>query len=346
MGQESKIEWTDHTFNPWWGCTKVSPGCKFCYAETLATRWDKDVWGPKKPRRMMSEAYWKQPERWNREAEAAGVRKRVFCASMADVFEGPSTMPEESWAPVHEARHRLLDLIHDTPNLDWQLLTKRPQNVGEMYRDWLENTCGSSRYQDNRFDYDSGYLTNICLGTSVESQKEADERIPELLKIPAKVRFLSCEPLIGPVLLESYVEGHEPRLQRAYLRNTVCPATMANYHTRVDWVICGGESGHGARPMHPDWARSLRDQCTAAGVPFFFKQFGEWLPVFDRDIDDPDWGKCDRVAHDHKPGQWWNLEGGTGFHGNRVVWVQKVGKNRAGRLLDGRTWDEFPKVEA
>lgn len=276
MGQESKIEWTDHTFNPWWGCTKVSPGCKFCYAETLATRWDKDVWGPKKPRRMMSEAYWKRPERWNREAEAAGVRKRVFCASMADVFEGPSTMPEESWAPVNEARHRLLNLIHDTPNLDWQLLTKRPQNVAEMYRDWLENTCGSSRYQDNRFDYDSGYLTNIWLGTSVENQKEADERIPELLKIPAKVRFLSCEPLLGPVDLTRIAL----RVQDGSVEINALTGEEGGdrYLPLVHWVICGGESGHGARPMHPDWAQSLRDQCTAAGVAFFFKQWGEWLP--------------------------------------------------------------------
>lgn len=201
MGQESKIEWTDHTFNPWWGCTKVSPGCKFCYAETLATRWDKDVWGPKKPRRMMSEAYWKQPERWNREAEATGVRRRVFCASMADVFEAHDTMPAESFEAVAMARIRLLALIASTPNLDWQLLTKRPKYarfILGMPKTWDEVNQELFRrcrpvLPGTAQCYASGrrVLENVWMGTSVENQNEADERIPELLQIPAKVRFLS-----------------------------------------------------------------------------------------------------------------------------------------------------------
>lgn len=282
MAENSKIEWTDHTFNPWWGCIRVSPGCEHCYAEALAKRYGHNVWGPAKTteRRMMSENYWKQPLKWNKEAEKTGQRKRVFCASMADVFE--------DHPQVVEARRQLFDLIGSTIHLDWLLLTKRPENILRMLpENWGGNT-----------------LINMWLGTSVENQEQADKRIPELLKVPAKVRFLSCEPLLGDVMLRRWVppskEGWAP--------------------SSIHWVIAGGESGHGARPMHPDWARILRDQCQAAGVPFLFKQWGEYTPYYEQV----------------------NTETGQLQLAEYTKGMQRVGKKAAGRVLDGRTWDEFP----
>lgn len=178
----SKIEWTDYTYNPWWGCARVSPACRSCYADTLATRYGHDqLWRRKGPRRMMSDAHWKQPLKWNRDAERDGTPKRVFCASMADVFE--------DHPDVVEARKRLWDLIDATPWLHWQLLTKRPENVASMApwgADWPEN---------------------VWLGTSVENQRWAETRIPHLLAAPAKTRFLSCEPLLSELDLSQWLEN-------------------------------------------------------------------------------------------------------------------------------------------
>ncbi len=172
MGFNSKIEWTTHTFNPWWGCTKVSDGCKFCYAELLSHRYGHEVWGPGKQRRLLSDNHWQGPVKWNAEAERTGVRYRVFCASMADVFE------EE--APTGQL-DRLWQLIRQTPNLDWQLLTKRPHRIaGNLPEDWGQ-----------------GY-ENVWLGTSVEDERVIN-RIAHLVEVPAVVHFLSLEPLIGPL---------------------------------------------------------------------------------------------------------------------------------------------------
>jgi len=269
MGKHSKIEWTHHTFNPWWGCTKVSEACKHCYAETWARRVGKDVWGPRAERRFFGDLHWKQPLIWNQEAEAVGVRKRVFCASMSDVFEDRQELQEH--------RARLFDLICRTPHLDWLLLTKRPENVSRL--------MGCSH----------DWPGNAWLGTTVESQTRAEERIPHLVETPAIVRFVSVEPLLGPLNLS------------AWLGNV------------VTWVIAGGESGGKARPSHPDWFRSLRDQCTGSGVAFHFKQWGNWSPL-----------------------------GETAVNGHRLfefVGGQKVirlSKTKSGRMLDGRTWDEVP----
>lgn len=247
---ESSIEWTDFTFNPWIGCQAVSPGCDHCYAETQNGfyKWNKAGWGPHAARRRTSAGYWKQPLKWNREAEAAGERRRVFCASLADVFDNHASI-EPSW------RADLFDLIKATPALDWQLLTKRPQNIGDML------------YQAIGYDLDLALWPwpNVWLGTTVENQAEADRRIPHLLAVPAKVRFLSCEPLLEEV--------------NFYRTSASMPLDNHPWQNRpilggLDWVICGGESGPKARPMHPDWARALRDQCAAAGVPFFMKQMG------------------------------------------------------------------------
>lgn len=214
MSENSKIEWCDHTFNPWWGCVKVSPGCKNCYA---AKGRGAPYWGMDAPRRFMKDSTWENPVKWNEKAEKLGIRHKVFCGSMCDVFEDRRDLD----AP----RRRLIQLITDTPNLDWLLLTKRPENVvWPIISD------------------------NVWLGTSVENQEMADLRIPELLKIPAKVRFLSCEPLLGEIDLQSYL------------------------HWGISWCIIGAESGHRRRPMKEEWVLRMVDDCKKANVPVFYKQ--------------------------------------------------------------------------
>ncbi|MGC8541345.1 MAG: DUF5131 family protein [Phycisphaerae bacterium] len=218
MADETIIAWTDHTFNPWWGCVKVSPGCAHCYAEALSKRYGNDVWGGKADRRFFGAKHWAKPLQWNREAQQAGQIHRVFCASMADVFEDRADLAPE--------RARLWEVIRETPSLHWQILTKRPENIEKLLpADWP--------------------LQNVWLGTSIESMDYA-WRADALRKIPAAVRFISYEPALGPL------DGLDL--------------------TGIDWVICGGESGNGFRPMDMDWARNMRDKCKAAGVSFFFKQ--------------------------------------------------------------------------
>lgn len=282
MAENTKIGWTDHTFNPWMGCTKVSDGCKFCYAETLMDhRWRKVEWGPQGERKRTSEANWRKPLAWNKArwyqcgvcgwrsdfkatiwSRPRGVlcpkcqsdqmhstRQRVFCASLADVFEDRPEL--EPW------RLDLFDLIEETPNLDWLLLTKRPENVMDMTEPMRLSL------------WSNGLPDNLWIGTSVEDQTTADRRIGHLIQIPARVRFLSCEPLLAPVNLQPWfhLEGAPttvPTLSRI-------PTVMGK---PISWVIVGGESGPQARPMLIPWARRLRDQCQAAGVPYFLKQMG------------------------------------------------------------------------
>jgi len=254
--KDSKIEWTDHTFNPWIGCTKISEACQRCYAETQeAVRFKRVEWGPGKPRRRTTPASWRQPRRWNRAAAAAGARARVFCASLADVFD--AEVPE-AW------RADLFEVIRATGHLDWLLLTKRPENLERMLPG----------------DWGAGW-PNVWLGTTAENQRRADERLPLLLRVPAAVRFASCEPLLGRIDLTSSLAAG------------------------LTWVIVGGETGHGARALDPAWARDLRDQCAAQSVAFHFKQWGD---------------------HD--------AEG------------RRAGRKSAGRILDGRTWDELPASRA
>ncbi|WP_395739315.1 phage Gp37/Gp68 family protein [Prosthecobacter sp.] len=344
MAENSKIEWTDHTFNPWRGCTKVSPGCAHCYAETLSKRNPKVLgeWGPGRPRVLASEEMWRTPLKWNREAgvrmnNAAVIRgngissnrldeperrPRVFCASLADWLD------EE--VPVKWLA-RLLGLIYETPNLDWLLLTKRPQNWEERHELATSYLMQTSSAADSwAVDWMNGYAPeNVWMGTTVEDQVRADERVPELLKIPARVRFLSCEPLLGPV---DFVKAG------AFWSdlNGVVKPEYQQTRTHINWVICGGESGPKARPMHPDWARGLRDQCAAAGVPFLFKQWGEWVyPQYaDPSASFDDFPKAAR-------GQVWTSTGPDSRKGYDLL---RLGKKAAGRLLDGREWSEFPKV--
>lgn len=314
MSAESEISWTRHTFNVWWGCARVSPGCVNCYADTLATRWGHELWRRHGPRREMSEQYWRQPLKWNRDAPG-----RVFCGSMCDVFEDH---PEpEMHAMQDAARARLWGLIRETPNLTWLLLTKRPQNVAGMVP-WGEY-----------------WPRNVWIGTSVEDQRRADERIPVLLDLPAVVRFISAEPLVGPVNLTSVGAGF----------NCLDPEDTGHddgLHwwpgPTVNWVISGGESGRNARPVHPDWLRTLRDQCQAYAVPYHLKQLGAWAPVLPDEWQNrkaSDW----LVRHDGKA---WPLAEPHGAEDGTEVTVRRVGKKAAGRLLDGRVWDEFPTVVA
>lgn len=257
MGENSKIEWTDHTLNPWIGCTKVSPGCAHCYAEGMSKRMGLNVWGPGAPRRLTGADNWRKPLKWDREAAAAGARRRVFCASMADVFDAeapPGALP------------RLWALIRATPNLDWQLLTKRPERIqASLPPDWGR-----------------GY-PNVWLGASVENQAAADARIPHLVAVPARVHFLSCEPLLGPVDLEATPAGAVLSPCEACWDTGVEPGKAATCDAccglaRIAWVIAGGESGPHHRPMDHEWAWSLRDQCAQAGAAFFFKQWGGRFP--------------------------------------------------------------------
>lgn len=290
MSETTGITWTDSTFNPWIGCTKVSPGCAHCYAESEDARrkWTPDGWGKGKARKRTSESYWKQPLKWDRNAAneladwqkhcdlhgghahyAKPKRPRVFCASLADWLD--DEVPIEWLAD-------LLKLIHDTPNLDWQLLTKRPgawhrllSDVYEanrdeefvwMLRDWLAN--------DNP-------PKNVWIGTSVEDQQRADERIPHLLKIPAKVRFLSVEPLLEDLDLE-YPKSIFPKGPQMCCDGRECgcrgqPIDPPLIHG-IHWVIVGGESGPNARPCYVEWVQSIVDQCKSADVAIFVKQLG------------------------------------------------------------------------
>lgn len=279
MGAFSKIEWTHHTFNPWWGCTRVSPACKHCYAETWSRRLGLDIWGNQVERRFFSDSHWQNPVRWDRAAKKSGLRARVFCASMADIFEDRAEL--QPW------RERLWPLIEATPNLDWLLLTKRPHRIKRSVP-WTE------RWPDN-----------VWVGTTAESQKWAEKRIPHLVTLPAKVRFLSCEPLLDKLDLSQWLRKGAQR---------------------IDWVIAGGESGAKARPMNPQWVRALRDQCLAEKVPFHFKQWGHWAPV--------------KVSNS-KGVPTVVFEGNNG----ESEILGRLGKGAAGRRLDGRTWDGVPATQ-
>lgn len=323
--QNSKIEWTHHTFNIVWGCLKVSPGCANCYAETLARRYGYNVWGSAKTteRRTMSDNYWKQPFRWNEQARKSGERRRVFCGSMCDVFEDHPTNDRE--------RERLWPLIEATPHLDWLLLTKRPEDI--------------TSHIPIKWRFHSGEPHNVWYGASVEDQRRADERIPHLLRVPARVRFLSCEPLLGPVDLSPWMEQE---YQAVGDGPNVVGAELVSRLPGIHWVIAGGESGHGARPMHPDWARSLRDQCAAAGVPFFFKQWGEWHPMPAHRVVAPrrgyikDWT---HRAYDMPGGEltgrfkWFTFDPGKPTYQEMVA----VGRHAAGRLLDSVEHNAYPE---
>lgn len=297
MGVETHISWCEHTFNPWIGCTKITPACDGCYAWAMMDlRYGRvEFGGPGKgvgTRQRTSVANWRQPIAWNKVAAKAGTRPFVFCASLADVFDNAV---DPAW------RRDLFDLIRATPHLVWLLLTKRPQNIVRMVK-----TVGHMP-------------PNIAFGTTCEDQLRAGTNLPHLIRAKRETEpafaFVSCEPLIDEVDLWPWLD----------------PLDL--FANRLDWVITGGETdqgGHAARATHPDWFRSLRDQCAAADVPYHHKQNGEWIGVPDlRKLpggSGPGFG-----VFDHEP-----------FDQDHES--VRVGKRASGRMLDGVTHDAFPVV--
>lgn len=233
--QNSSIEWTHHTFNPWEGCTKVSNGCLNCYADRINTRLRGGLnWGLNAPRRHPSQSYWDAPILWNRRAEKLGERHRVFSGSMCDVFEGRDDL--------NQARERLFTLIDETPHLDWLLLTKRPENIVTM----------------TKAHWPDGLPYNVWMGTSAENQTTYNERVEALSFVKCAVKFVSLEPLLGPIVLNDL---------------DARPGDQLGWY--LDWVIMGGESG-GARDraMRAEWARDIVRQVINMDRPLFFKQWG------------------------------------------------------------------------
>lgn len=278
MGERTGIQWCDATFNPWMGCAAVSPGCANCYAELMVDkRQGRAKWGPNGTRTLTSDKYWRDPLIWNRKAAAEGRPWKVFCASLSDLFEDRPDLVEP--------RKRVFDLIGQTPNLIWLLLTKRPQNILPMI--------------PNAWQAGPRAVPNVRFGFSAEDQKRFEERWQAMKYVTRKgfPIFLSAEPLLGPLNLDPW-DGADNFLALG----------------QRTWVIVGGESGSNARQMDPEWPRAIRDQSVDAGVPFFFKQWGEWAwHYFTHPADKAGW------------------------------YPTKVGKKAAGRLLDGREWSEFPE---
>lgn len=343
MGIVTGIAWTNHTFNAWIGCAKVSPGCANCYADRQNDRYRwTSGWGPGQERHITSGSNWNEPIRWAKKARVAGLREMVFCASLADVFDHE--------APV-SARRSLWQLIRSTSDiLDWQIVTKRPHRIElVMKEDGLE----SDFFLNNR----------AWLITSTENQEWFDKRVPPLLKVHAAVHGISAEPLLGAIDARKYLRPNLCPVCKGFPSVPVsgehggyksCPACLMSkngqgYTNALDWVIVGGETQIGARPMHPDWPRSLRDQCLEAGVPFFFKQWGEWAEVgtgtthsiLDAGVHQPpiDSKNCVISVDGHIPVHDKDMRPGSKYR-----WVSKVGAKTSGSTLDEQEWKQFPKV--
>lgn len=383
MSANTTIEWCDHTFNPWEGCTKVSPGCDNCFAEARNRRFGKGVainWGPGALRRRTGDENWKLAKRWNSASESGWfmecvhcgwrglsnlshdcghcdkentlirARPRVFCGSLCDVFD--NEVPAE-W------RQELFELIRATPHLDWLLLTKRIGNAKSMIEAALCNMDIGYAMDFTSWPFPRPF-PNVWLGATFVSQSEYDRDIHKLLAVPAARRFLSIEPMLSPIKLTSkgvIPADDEGPIRFGYMvgpddgKSVLYPTREEALHkSGLHWVICGGESGQHARPMHPNWARFLRDQCISAEVPFFFKQWGSWIE-----------------AHSDKPTELVHLDSEAGLAkasecngfisqaGDFVRsmkdactddpyrGMQRVGKKAAGRLLDGRLHNQFPE---
>lgn len=315
MAAETGISWADSTCNFWEGCTKVSPACDNCYAEARNARYaggGAPNWGPKAPRRFVKQG-WLDARRFQKHAAEFYVEharhRRVFVNSLSDFFDNHLSV--ETW------RAEAWKLIRECPSVDFMLLTKRPQNIWRMLPD----------------DWGTGY-PNVWLGTTVENQSEAERRVRKLLEIPARVHFLSMEPLLEHVDLSQLQMGQDSvgddvffdALKGQYWAisrdDGSCKQTLGPDVGSIDWIIAGGESGKNARPSHPDAFRMLRDQCAAAGIPFHFKQFGEWAPSTDEVLAEM------RFVHVFDDG----------------VRVGRFGVKAAGHNLDGMTHLAFPEI--
>ncbi len=327
MGVKTGIEWTDHTFNAWIGCTKVSEGCRNCYAErqNKHRQWNGGVWGPGALRMITSGANWREPLKWAKAARAAGVREKVFCNSLSDTFDLE--------AP-RQARKDLWMLIGDTFDaLDWQLVTKRPENI-------------LPALDDDGMGYSFFEVCKCWLIASVENQPTANLRIPLLLDVPAAVYGISAEPLLGSIdLRDIEVDGGSLDVVDGLVH---CEGrNEPGEGQRIDWVICGGESGPAARATHPDWIRGLRGQCTAAGVAFFFKQWGEWKPI--SEMPEPEHSAL--YVSNKKASEEWQQGNFDDIYGRRcTVPVEYMnfrgerGIDRGFRLIDGHGGMTFFRV--
>ncbi len=317
MSDKTRIEWTDAMWNPTTGCKKVSEGCRHCYAFTFAERFRgvKDHHFKNgfdvtlRHDKLETPLFWKKP-------------RRVFVNSMSDLFH--EKIPDDFIEDV-------FGIMSLATQHTFQILTKRPDRMLDFYKRCVYNGHMKGNHP----------LPNVWIGVSVEDQKVADERLPLLLDIPAAIRFLSCEPLLGPVDLwrglgpEIIPQMHAPGAKCGHhgvlLQGRACPICFPK---TVDWVISGGECGPHARPMHPQWVRSLRDQCVSTGVPFFFKQWGEFGSATPQNCEKP----IRFVELDGTDSTEWTLD----QHSLSTAMMARVGKRSAGRMLDGRTWDEFP----
>lgn len=332
MVASTKIEWADSVFNPVTGCTPISPGCANCYAKRMSRRLAGRCGYPKDepfrvtlhPEKLEEPLHWKKP-------------RRVFVCSMGDLFH--NDVPTDFLVNVFA-------VMSLTPQHTFMLLTKRPKAMAELMRDNFHEEVWYARdmlidkgivpytlwkhmeYWEQQDDLDVGVpvrtmfsyepapewpLPNVWLGVTAENQQTADKRIPILLQTPAAVHFVSVEPMLGPVRLQHCWKCKGPDIE-----GCLCEQ---DFYGSVDWVICGGETGPGARPVHPDWVRGLRNQCQAAGVPFFFKSWGEW---HESDLQSNSRGWQTHLWPDGKL-------------------MYRMGRKKAGRLLDGRTWEEYPK---
>lgn len=337
MSNHTTIEWTNTTWNPVTGCTKVSPGCDNCYAETIANRFAGGPAFPKGFEVMVRPDKVNDPLRWRKP-------RKVFVNSMSDLFH--DKVPDEWLADIFA-------VMATAQRHTFQVLTKRHGRMKSIMSnpEFVEKVKARAIGKGLPVAEWVWPLPNVWLGVSVEDQKRADLRIPALLDTPAAVRFLSCEPLLGPVDLNGPADIHGHRSRLTYwltghpgwgspeITSTVLELHPLTTGPRIDWVIVGGESGRSARPMHPDWVRSLRDQCVDAGVPFFFKQWGEWAPE----------SVC-ATEKGAKSALYVEYDGATrpaarGARGDAVT-VQRNGKNNTGRVLDGDVWDEFPASAA
>ncbi len=383
MADKSHIEWTDATWNPVTGCSVVSPGCTNCYAMLLAGTRLKNH--PSRTGLTVEVKKSARDHAPGGQPAPAGAKPRSGDSVKRNVVWNGQVRLNEQWLdqPLRWARPRMIfvcahgDLFHESVPDDWidrvfavmalcphhifQVLTKRSERM-RAYVSGL--TCdGARRFNvadaagrlmedgDNAHDFVANLqwpLPNVWLGVSAEDQRRADERIPDLLATPAAVRFVSAEPLLGALNLR--------RIRIAPDHHTIVDALdgyaitdsiagSGQERARLDWVIAGGESGKGARPMHPDWARSIRDQCQNSGTAFFFKQWGAWVSVLDREKQDADWRADYSIRFaDVEPFKWLNLAGGCGFHGERFQVMQRVGKKAAGRLLDGVEHNAMPEI--
>lgn len=335
MSENTKIEWAHHTFNPVVGCTKISAACDNCYAEGWAKRaGSPELWNGE--RRRTTPENWRKPIIWNERAKKLGIRYRVFCASLADVFDN-------QWEP--QWRADLWALIADTPHLDWLLLTKRPQNIAKM----LPSPPCETFAAEQEWPW-----PNVWLGTTVENQEEADRRIPQLLSIPAAVHFLSCEPLLGPLDVSKFMwptcwhwdakfNSPQAAIAAGAYAEKKPQALVGAGRNFVNWVISGGESGGNSRPSHPDWFRSLRDQCGAARVAYLHKQNGEFAPgEIAGDFLDPE-KPAKGMSWTGTLDGWHETWSEPDGHIDDEPDVYRVGKKRAGRKLDGVEHNGYPQ---